>query len=212
SPLCDAEDPAGGALNEPLVAAVLADALPPEATLFVAASMPIRDLETFAPAHDEAPRVLSNRGANGIDGTVAAALGAAAAGDGPVVLHVGDVALAYDLGALLSARRLGVGLTIVLLNNDGGGIFEFLPVAREQDHFEHHVATPHGLDFAQAATLYGARHVHVRDVAALRAELAAGLAASAGGAVTIVEVRTDRRANVALHRRAWAAVADALPR
>ena len=95
--------------------------------------MPIRDVETFAAARDGGPRILSNRGANGIDGTVAAALGAAAAGDGPVVLHIGDVALAYDLGALLSARRLGLDLTIVLVNNDGGGIFDFLPVAREGD-------------------------------------------------------------------------------
>ena len=199
----------GDGLSEPRVAAELIDALPSEATLFVAASMPIRDLETFAAAKDDppAPRVLSNRGANGIDGTVAAALGAAAAGDGPVVLHIGDVALAYDLGALLSARRLGLALTIVLVNNDGGGIFDFLPVAREGEDFEQHVATPHGLDFAQAAALYGARHAHVGDVAALRAELERALGSDG---VTIVEARTRRDANVALHRSVWAAVAEAL--
>jgi 2-succinyl-5-enolpyruvyl-6-hydroxy-3-cyclohexene-1-carboxylate synthase len=200
----------GAELSEPRVAAELVDALPSEATLFVAASMPIRDLETFVAARDGGVggvRVLSNRGANGIDGTVAAALGAAAAGDGPVVLHIGDVALAYDLGALLSAQRLGLALTIVLVNNDGGGIFDFLPVSREGDDFEHHVATPHGLDFAQAAALYGARHVHVGDVAALHAELARALGS---GGVTIVEVRTQRDANVALHQRVWDAVAGAL--
>ncbi len=200
----------GDELSEPRVAAELIDALPPEATLFVAASMPVRDLETFAAARDGGTggvRVLSNRGANGIDGTVAAALGAAAADDGPVVLHIGDVALAYDLGALLSARRLGLSLTIVLVNNDGGGIFDFLPVAGEGEDYERHVATPHGLDFAQAAALYDARHVRVADVAALRAELADALA---GGGVTIVEVRTQRAANVALHRRVWDAVAVAL--
>jgi 2-succinyl-5-enolpyruvyl-6-hydroxy-3-cyclohexene-1-carboxylate synthase len=197
----------GDELSEPRVAAELIDALPSEATLFVAASMPIRDLETFSAARDGGPRVLSNRGANGIDGTVAAALGAAAAGDGPVVLHIGDVALAYDLGALLSARRLGLELTIVLVNNDGGGIFDFLPVSREGEDYEQHVATPHGLDFAQAAALYGARHVHVADVAALRAELERALGS---GGVTIVEARTRRDANVALHRSVWAAVAAAL--
>ncbi|MBS1871518.1 MAG: 2-succinyl-5-enolpyruvyl-6-hydroxy-3-cyclohexene-1-carboxylic-acid synthase [Actinobacteria bacterium] len=197
----------GDELSEPRVAAELVDALPAEATLFTAASMPIRDLETFAAARDGAPRVLSNRGANGIDGTVAAALGATAAGDGPVVLHVGDVALAYDLTALLSARRLGLELTIVLVNNDGGGIFHFLPVAREGADFEQHVATPHGLDFAQAAALFGARHALVADAGALRAEL--GRALGSGG-VTILEVRTDRGANVALHRRVWDAVRAAL--
>jgi 2-succinyl-5-enolpyruvyl-6-hydroxy-3-cyclohexene-1-carboxylate synthase len=197
----------GDELNEPRVAAELIDALPSEATLFVAASMPIRDLETFAAARDGGPRVLSNRGANGIDGTVAAALGAAAAGEGPVVLHIGDVALAYDLGALLSARRLGLALTIVLVNNGGGGIFDFLPVAREGDDFEQHVATPHGLDFAQAAALYGARHAHVADPPALRSELDRALGS---GGLTIVEVRTQRPANVALHRCVWSAVGAAL--
>ena len=200
----------GDELSEPRVAAELAGALPPEATLLTASSMPIRDLETFAAARDDGAhgiRILSNRGANGIDGTVAAALGAAAGSERPVVLHIGDVALAYDLTALLSARRLELELTIVLVNNDGGGIFHFLPVAREGEDFEQHVATPHGLDFAQAAALFGARHVHVTDAAALRAELARSLGS---GAVTIVEVRTDRDANVALHRRVWDAVRVAL--
>ena len=199
----------GDELSEPRVAAELVDALPAEATLFAAASMPIRDLETFAAARDGAPRILSNRGANGIDGTVAAALGAAAAGEGPVVLHIGDVALAYDLTALLSARRLGLSLTIVLVNNDGGGIFHFLPVAREGADFERHVATPHGLDFAQAAALYGARHVLASDLATLRAELER---AADGVGVTIVEVRTERDANVVLHRRVWEGVGAALER
>jgi 2-succinyl-5-enolpyruvyl-6-hydroxy-3-cyclohexene-1-carboxylate synthase len=197
----------GDDLSEPRAAAELVDALPAAATLFAAASMPIRDLETFVRPRDDVPRILSNRGANGIDGTVAAALGAAAAGNGPVVLHIGDVALAYDLGALLSAQRLGLELTIVLVNNDGGGIFEFLPVAREGEDFEHHVATPHGLDFAQAAVLYGARHAHVPGVAGLRAELERALGS---GGVTILEVRTQRDANVTLHRRVWDAVAEAL--
>jgi 2-succinyl-5-enolpyruvyl-6-hydroxy-3-cyclohexene-1-carboxylate synthase len=197
----------GDELSEPRVALELVDALPSEATLFVAASMPIRDLETFAAARDGGPRVLSNRGANGIDGTVAAALGAAAAGDGPVVLHIGDVALAYDLGALLSASRLGLELTIVLVNNDGGGIFDFLPVSREGADFEQHVATPHGLDFVAAAALYRAQHVLVDDAPALRAALDRALGS---GGVTIVEVRTQREANVVLHRRVWDAVGAAL--
>ncbi len=120
--------------------------------------MPIRDVELYFPAGRDTPRVLSNRGANGIDGTVSTAFGAAAAGEGPVVLLIGDVALAHDIGGLLAARRLGLAMTIVLLNNDGGGIFHFLPVAGERDAFEEHVATPHGLDFACAAALYGCEY------------------------------------------------------
>ena len=120
--------------------------------------MPIRDVESFWPARADGPRVLSNRGANGIDGTVSSAFGAAAAEPGPVVLLIGDVALAHDIGGLLAASRLGLKLTIVLLDNGGGGIFDFLPVAGERDIFEHHVATPTGLDFSRAAGLYGLDH------------------------------------------------------
>ncbi|HET6449562.1 MAG TPA: thiamine pyrophosphate-dependent enzyme, partial [Conexibacter sp.] len=117
--------------------------------------------------------------------------------------------LAHDIGGLIAARQLGLDLTIVVLNNDGGGIFHFLPVAREGEDFEQHVATPHGLDFAQAAALFGARHTFVADPAALRHELARALGS---GALTIIEARTDRTANVALHRRVWDAVSAALVR
>ena len=142
-------DVLGEELSEPMVARLLAQSLPAEVTLFVASSMPVRDVEEFFPVRGDPPRVLSNRGANGIDGTVSSAFGVAAAGTGPVVLLIGDVALAHDIGGLLAARRLELAITIVLLNNDGGGIFHFLPVAGETDAFEGHVATPHGLDFSQ---------------------------------------------------------------
>jgi len=199
----------GDELSEPRVARALGGWLPPESTLFVASSMPIRDVEEFFPARDGGPRVLSNRGANGIDGTVSSAFGAAAAGDGPVVLLIGDVALAHDIGGLLAASRLGLPLTIVLLNNNGGGIFHFLPVAGETDAFEEHVATPHGLDFARAAALYGCDYSRPATLAVLRDAIESSMS---GDATTIIEVRTDRAENLALHRRvaeaALAAVHD----
>ena len=179
------------------MAAELGARLPADATLVVASSMPIRDVETFFPARPDPPRVLANRGANGIDGTVSTAFGVAAAG-GPVVLLIGDVALAHDLGGLLAARRLGLPLAIVLLDNDGGGIFNFLPVAAEGDAFERHVATPHGLDFAHAAALYGLVHEPVASPGQFSAALDRALA---GERATLIHVRTDREQNVALHRR-----------
>ncbi len=197
----------GDELSEPLVARGLGEWLPAEATLYVASSMPIRDVEEFLPVAERAPRVLSNRGANGIDGTVSAAFGAAAAGDGPVVLLIGDVALAHDIGGLLAARRLGLALTIVLLNNDGGGIFHFLPVAGERDAFEEHVATPHGLDFSRAAALYGLDYDRPGSLGELREGVHRALA---GHTTTIIEVATDRERNLALHRRVADAVADTL--
>jgi 2-succinyl-5-enolpyruvyl-6-hydroxy-3-cyclohexene-1-carboxylate synthase len=190
----------GDELTEPRVARELMTALPPEATLWVASSMPVRDVETFAPVRaDGGPRVLANRGANGIDGTVSSALGAAAVGGGPVTLLIGDVALAYDLSALLSVRRLGLDLTVVLLDNGGGGIFEFLPIAGAPDLFEEHIATPPGLDPARIAALFGLAHHAPRTLDAFRVALAAA-------GPKLVTVRTDRKANTALHARVWDAV------
>jgi 2-succinyl-5-enolpyruvyl-6-hydroxy-3-cyclohexene-1-carboxylate synthase len=197
----------GDDLSEPLVARALGEWLPPEATLFVASSMPIREVEMFLSPRDGGPLVLSNRGANGIDGTVSSAFGAAAASGRPVVLLTGDVALAHDIGGLLAARRLGLSLTIVLLNNNGGGIFHFLPVAGSGDAFEEHVATPHGLEFERVAALYGCAHERADERDQLRTALGRALP---GPGTTIIEVRTDRVENLALHRRLAEAVTGAL--
>jgi 2-succinyl-5-enolpyruvyl-6-hydroxy-3-cyclohexene-1-carboxylate synthase len=220
----------GEELSEPRVAAELGVLLPAQATLFVASSMPVREIETFWPLRADAPRVLCNRGANGIDGTVSSAFGVAAheqdaavagGGPNPVVLLIGDVALAYDIGGLLAAGRLGLRVTIVLIDNGGGGIFDFLPIAQasmgrepdpgapddEADIYTRHVSTPTGLDFATAAKLYGLEHELASDVAGFRAALERALGSEHS---SIVEVRTSRERNVALHRSVWAAVSEAL--
>jgi 2-succinyl-5-enolpyruvyl-6-hydroxy-3-cyclohexene-1-carboxylate synthase len=119
------------------------------------------------------------------------------------------VALAHDLGGLLAASRLGLKLTIVLLNNDGGGIFHFLPLAGEDDVFEEHVATPTGLDFSRAAALFGCEHRPVADADDFGAALDQALGSEA---TTILEVRTDRVENLALHRAVSVAVASAIAR
>lgn len=197
----------GEELSEPRVAMELGALLPAPAILFVAASMPIRDVETFFPAREGGAggcRVLSDRGANGIDGLVSAAYGAAATRLGPVVLLIGDVALAHDLGGLLIGVRHRIPLTIVCLDNGGGGIFDFLPTASQRDVYEEHVATPTGLDLERAAALYGARHVPVGSLEELRAGV------EEAEDTTILHVRTDRAENVALHRRVWDAVSAAL--
>jgi 2-succinyl-5-enolpyruvyl-6-hydroxy-3-cyclohexene-1-carboxylate synthase len=199
----------GHELSEPLVARLIGEALPEGATLFVASSMPIRDIETYLGANHHLGRVLANRGANGIDGTVSTAFGVASVSDAPVALLIGDVALAHDIGGLLTARRCGLELTIVLLNNDGGGIFHFLPVSGEADAFEEHVATPHHVEFEHAAELYGLTYEGV----GLEEELRAALRAEhAPGRSRLIEIRTDRTANLELHRRLAEAALDALHR
>jgi 2-succinyl-5-enolpyruvyl-6-hydroxy-3-cyclohexene-1-carboxylate synthase len=195
--------------------------LPADATLFVASSMPVRDIETFWPVRAEPPRALCNRGANGIDGIVSSAFGVAADdrgesdGAGPVVLLIGDVALAHDIGGLLAARRTGCKLTVVLVNNDGGGIFDFLPIAaadmaRERrdgvELYTEHVATPTGLDFGQAAALFGLEHELVADVHAFRSAMESAIERDGS---SIIEVRGARSSNVALHREIWQAVSAA---
>jgi 2-succinyl-5-enolpyruvyl-6-hydroxy-3-cyclohexene-1-carboxylate synthase len=193
-------------LSEPRIARELAAAVPAGATVVVAASMPIRDVETFWPVLDAPPRALANRGANGIDGTISTAYGVASADpDAPTFLLLGDVALAHDVGGLLAGRRLGVPLTIVVVDNAGGGIFDFLPVATQGAEYEEHVLTPTGLDVAKVAALYDARYLAIGDLAGLREALD-----TRPEGTTIVHLRTERAANVALHRSLWAAVSQAL--
>jgi 2-succinyl-5-enolpyruvyl-6-hydroxy-3-cyclohexene-1-carboxylate synthase len=225
-------------LSEPAVAAELGVLLPAQATLFVASSMPVRDIETFWPVRPDPPRVLCNRGANGIDGTVSAAFGAAAHGHGPVVLLIGDVALAHDLGGLLAATRLALKLTVVLLDNAGGGIFDFLGVSRASMALQPDAGAGAGTSagggpHADGSTAAGAgediytRHIATptgldfakaaalyglaHERAATTSELRAALerALSPASGSTIVQVQSDRARNVELHRRVWSAVAAA---
>jgi 2-succinyl-5-enolpyruvyl-6-hydroxy-3-cyclohexene-1-carboxylate synthase len=186
--------------GEPLVAreAALAADL-----LYVASSMPVRDVDAFAPRRG---RVLVNRGLNGIDGIVSSAAGAAAsAGGGRTVALVGDLALLHDLAGLVTAARLRIPLTVLCVNNDGGGIFHFLPIARHTDRFEDLFATPHGLDLSGAAALCGAEFVRAADARTLRAALQ-----REPPGLRLIEARTERAANVEQHRALQEAVVAAL--
>ena len=206
----------GAGVSEPFEGRALAEvaaAVPAGGTLVVSSSMPVRDLDAFAAGDARPLRVLANRGANGIDGVISTALGAAAAareqedGAGPLVLVIGDLAFYHDMNGLLAAKLHALDATIVVLNNDGGGIFSFLPQAAHPAHFERLFGTPHGLEFGPVAALYGARYHRAEGWDALREGVDAGLT---GRGLHIVEMRTDRARNVVLHREAWAAVARAL--
>jgi 2-succinyl-5-enolpyruvyl-6-hydroxy-3-cyclohexene-1-carboxylate synthase len=177
----------------------LLDVLPEEGVLYVGNSMPIRDLDAFVPAHPRYHRVLVNRGASGIDGVVSSALGASAGSGAPLLLVAGDLSFHHDLNALHMAREEGVAATIVVVNNDGGGIFSFLPVARH-DAFERYFGTPHGLDFAAVASLYGIAYSRPDSWEELRRRAGTALRSRT---TEVIEIRTDREENRAWHQAVW---------
>lgn len=212
---------ADAAARRAIAAAVLADEAPLEGALFAALlpslpegsllyagnSMPVRDLDAFAPGSPRRLRVLVNRGASGIDGIVSSALGAGAVQEAPVVCVTGDLSFHHDLNALHLVRQAGGRATILLIHNDGGGIFSFLPVARHRETFERYFGTPHGLDFEPAAALYGVPFARARDAAGA-AE--AAVRSAAARETRVIQLRSDREENRAAHQRVVEAVVRAM--
>ena len=192
-------------LSEPQVFTELNALLPPNATLFAGNSMPVRDLDTFFAADARPARFLANRGASGIDGVVSTALGVSSVNSGPCVLVIGDLSLYHDMNGLLAAKQHGLQATIVLLHNDGGGIFSFLPQAEAVESFEGLFGTPHGLDFRYAAQLYGLDYCEPEDGPAFRIALEKAFHAPG---VSLIVVHTNRDANARLHRELWQAVSQ----
>ncbi len=184
----------------------LAVLFPPRATLFAGNSMPVRDLDAFFPSAPQQIRFLANRGASGIDGVVSTALGASAVIQEPTVLVVGDLSFYHDMNGLLAARQYNLNATIVLANNNGGGIFSFLPQREYTESFEKYFATPHGLTFHAAASLYGLTYSKPASWEEFHTAVSASIGSSG---TTIVEMQTNRDRNVELHRRIWSAVAEA---
>ncbi|MFC6904333.1 2-succinyl-5-enolpyruvyl-6-hydroxy-3-cyclohexene-1-carboxylic-acid synthase [Halalkalicoccus tibetensis] len=168
---------------------------PDPATLFVSNSMPIRDADRFARPRDAALTVLGNRGASGIDGITSSALGAGSATNDSLVLVTGDLAYYHDTNGLLALSRCGVDATIVLLNNDGGGIFHMLPIEGFDPPFTGQFKTPHGLDFAPTADLYGFEFVRTDSLSEFEDAYAASLSSPG---TQVIEVVTDSEAS---HRR-----------
>jgi len=197
------------ALGEPDAVDVLCECAPDGLALFAASSMPVRDVDAFWSAGPRRLRVLANRGANGIDGTLASALGSALGCGAPSVALVGDLALLHDLSSALAARSTGVSTTVVVLDNAGGGIFEFLPIATSapRDVFERHFATPQGVDIAALLTALGLECHTVATRSELRAALLDSLARPG---LRFLRVVSDRGANRELHAKLLAAAATAV--
>ncbi|MDX1741069.1 MAG: thiamine pyrophosphate-dependent enzyme, partial [Rhodothermales bacterium] len=158
-------------------------------------SMPVRDVDSFS-APSAGLNAFGNRGASGIDGTLATAFGIAAGRSAPVTVHLGDLALLHDLNSLALVRSSEIQIVIVVVNNDGGGIFSFLPIADFHDEFEDYFGTPHGLGFEAAARMFGLRYEAVNEAAAFADSYRAICDSGASG---LIEVRTERTENRQLH-------------
>jgi 2-succinyl-5-enolpyruvyl-6-hydroxy-3-cyclohexene-1-carboxylic-acid synthase len=208
-----------GDLSEPFEGApfkALSELLPEGAVLWAGNSMPVRDLDSWLPSGERPIRVLGNRGANGIDGVTSTALGSAAVAQAPVVLVVGDLSFLHDLGALVTARLQEPDLLVVVINNDGGGIFSLLPQARTTApgvglpaRYEEMFGTPHGIALGPIVEAFGFRHraAGLAGYADIRAAIEAEIGRPG---LRVVELRTDRARNAALHQEAAGAVASAL--
>ena len=182
-------------LSEAAAARLVTQHIPADNGLFLASSLPIREVDMYADPKGKTVVVGANRGASGIDGTVASACGFAVGLGRPATLLIGDLALLHDLNSLAMSKRLPQPVVIVVLNNDGGGIFNFLPIARFKNGFEKFFGTPHGLTFASAADMFDLNYANP---ARAQDFVQAYKIAVQSRTSTIIEVTSDRKQNVAL--------------
>jgi 2-succinyl-5-enolpyruvyl-6-hydroxy-3-cyclohexene-1-carboxylate synthase len=183
-----------GEVTEPGLHRGLAAAYADGDLVYTASSMPIRDQEAFLPSSPAEVLFLANRGANGIDGLISSGIGAAAATGRPAWIVTGDLGLFHDMNALASVREAGVPVRVMVINNGGGGIFEFLPQAGqvEREEFEAVLGTPVEFEPENVARLHGLEYLRLESLEQL---------GQVGEGPVLVEVRTDRAANLAVHRR-----------
>tara|TARA_Y100001934_G_C12265269_1_gene732083 strand:+ start:209 stop:1243 length:1035 start_codon:yes stop_codon:yes gene_type:complete len=209
-----ANDQASTAINnilnsEPLLQAAVARELgrhlPTDHLLYVSNSMPVRDIDSFMEPHSDSLHVIGNRGASGIDGVISSAAGAAASGQ-PTTLLIGDLAFQHDIGGLIAARSLDITLTVVVLDDQGGGVFSHLPIAQVTDPavFDKLFTTPQHLPIAGIVEALGIKYQEVSDAATL-----AGLLREPQG-IRVIRIPIDSSLDIDQHLRIVRAVADSI--
>ncbi|MCB1117750.1 MAG: 2-succinyl-5-enolpyruvyl-6-hydroxy-3-cyclohexene-1-carboxylic-acid synthase [Chlamydiia bacterium] len=182
--------------------------LPQTAAAFIGNSMPIRDADALFYPKSETGPIFANRGASGIDGNIATAAGICRALQKPILAVVGDQTLLHDIGSLAMLKHLNHPLVILAINNSGGGIFSFLPLAKKQDIFEEHFAARHTLNFKQIAQSFNIKYENPKAISTLQDLIHESLA---GVGPTLIEITTDRRDNFALHRELLDELAGTIP-
>ncbi len=185
-----------GIINEPAVARLVSQLTPKGHGLFLGNSMPVRDMDMFADQAGTTAVIGANRGASGIDGNIATVAGFAQGLKAPVTAVLGDLAFLHDLNSLAMVKKLGKPVVFVVLNNDGGAIFSFLPIAEHPQNFEEFFAAAHGLKFEAAAALFGLEYANPRTMSEFKTAYERALK---GEDPIIIEVLTDRKENVKWH-------------
>ena len=192
--------------DEGAFAGKLFNLLPDGSDLISGSSMPIRDVDTFFNQTTKDISIYANRGTNGIDGVVSTAFGIQQARKRPATLLIGDISFLHDSNGLLASRFHETDLTIVVMNNDGGGIFSYLPQSKEETYFEKLFGTPTGLTFDSIATMYEAEYFAVDSMVAFEDALNTPKHKD----LRIIEVKTNRQENVIAHRRLWSDIIEVL--
>ncbi len=188
--------------DEGSYAKALFDYLPDGSDLISGSSMPIRDVDTFFQKTERDITVFANRGTNGIDGVVSTAFGIQVSRKRDAWLLIGDLSFLHDVNGLIISRFQETNLTIVIMNNDGGGIFSYLPQASDSQYFEKLFGTPTGLTFDHIAKMYDAQYSAVETVEGFKEEISKVKEKP----VRIIEVFTDRQVNIQAHRKLWDAI------
>ncbi|MFT4551558.1 MAG: 2-succinyl-5-enolpyruvyl-6-hydroxy-3-cyclohexene-1-carboxylate synthase [Chlamydiales bacterium] len=193
-------------LHEVAVARLIAQNISDGAGLFLASSLSIRHMDMFASCSREI-EIAANRGCSGIDGTIASAAGFARALGNPVTLLIGDLACLHDLNSLVLLRNSPFPVTVVVVNNDGGGIFSFLPIAKCENIFEEFFETPHELSFLHAAKMFDLGYLHAKNCDSF----AEGYRnAISSGKSSVIEVFSECRGNRETHRDLQEKIKEAL--
>ncbi len=201
-------DSTSGDISEPAIAWHVANSIPTGSGLFLGNSMPVRDMDSFGFwESDRIVHVAANRGASGIDGTIASAIGFAHGLGTRTTAIIGDLAALHDLNSLQLLATSTQPVVLIVINNDGGGIFHFLPIASQSNHFEKFYGTPHARTFGHAAAMFGLDHTAPKTLPQFEQVYSQAIERDAS---TVIEVTTDRTANLECHQRILRQVAESL--
>lgn len=187
-------------LNEVNVILELLKLIPDNSNLFIGNSLPVRDLDFYSSVKNKNIKVFQNRGASGIDGIISTALGIANSSNQQTYLVIGDLSFYYDLNSLMIARQFEIPLKIILINNNGGRIFEYLPIAKQKEIFDKYFTTPINLNFQRISESFGAKHRLIKSLSSYKKEI---LNSNKVKSCLILEVRTDSLFTKSLKEKFW---------